>query len=57
MRIITHKEALEIMASFHNITPSQLKFVLEEFDNGRGNVVINGIINQRYVLDDLNNKL
>lgn len=57
MRTISYEEALETMAMFHAITPGQLRFVLEEFDYGRGNVVINGIIEQRYTLDKLNNRL
>jgi len=57
MREISHEEALETMVMFHNISPGQLRYVLEEFDNGRGSIVINAIINQRYVLDKANGRL
>lgn len=57
MRKISHIEALETMSCFHNITPGQLKFILDEFDNGRGDSIIKGIIDKRYELDKLNNNI
>lgn len=57
LRKITQIEALETMAMFHNITPGQLDFVLKEFDEGRGEIIIREIINHDYTLKKLNDSL
>ena len=50
-------ELLELLSSYHAITPAQLNFVLEEFDYGRGDNIIRNIIENKFMLDKINGKI
>ena len=57
MNKISRMELLELLSSYHAITPAQLNLVLEEFDYGRGDNIIQNIIENKFVLDKINGKI
>lgn len=57
MNKISRMELLELLSSYHAITPAQLNFVLEEFDYGRGDNIIRNIIENKFMLDKINGKI